>query len=71
MIDRIKLEPAAVARLAESIETALKLGNGLVVVAREGADDERFSQGAACPKCGASVEALEPRSFSFNSPYGA
>jgi excinuclease ABC subunit A len=71
VIDRIKLEPAAVARLAESIETALKLGNGLVVVAREGADDERFSQGAACPKCGASVEALEPRSFSFNSPYGA
>src|SRR5438445_189344 len=48
-----------------------RLGTGLVAVAREGEDDLLFSQGAACPKCGTSVEEPQPRSFSFNSPYGA
>src|SRR6185295_5114805 len=48
-----------------------KLAGGLLTVAPEGGDDQAFSQGAACPKCGTSVPVVEPRSFSFNSPYGA
>jgi excinuclease ABC subunit A len=71
VIDRVTVKSDALSRLAESLETALKLGNGLVAVAREGQDDLLFSQGAACPNCGTSVDQLEPRSFSFNSPYGA
>jgi excinuclease ABC subunit A len=71
VVDRLTAEPRHRARLAESIEAALKMGGGIVTVAREGADDELFSEGASCPGCGASVAALEPRSFSFNSPYGA
>src|SRR5262249_4103947 len=58
-------------RLAESVETALKLGNGMASVAQEGRDDLLFSQGAACAHCGTNVAELQPRSFSFNSPYGA
>jgi excinuclease ABC subunit A len=71
VIDRLTVSEESRARLAESVETALKLGNGLVAVSREGADDRWFSQGAACPSCGTNVEELQPRSFSFNSPYGA
>jgi len=71
VVDRLTVDKATRARLAESIEAALKLGAGLVTVAREGEPDLAFSQGAACPKCGTSVEVPEPRSFSFNSPYGA
>src|SRR5262245_53715914 len=78
-IDRLKIEAAATSRIADSIEAALKLGNGLVAVSRApasgaapGADqDLLLSQGAACPNCGTSVEEPQPRSFSFNSPYGA
>jgi excinuclease ABC subunit A len=70
-IDRLAVEPGAVGRLAESVETALKIGSGVMAVARDGAEDLWFSQGAACPRCGASVGELEPRNFSFNSPYGA
>jgi excinuclease ABC subunit A len=71
VVDRLTAEGAARARLAESIEAALRLGEGLVSVAREGEEDWLFSQGAACPRCGASVPELQPRAFSFNSPYGA
>jgi excinuclease ABC subunit A len=71
VVDRLTIDPSSTSRLADSLETALKLGNGLVAVSREGRDDQLFSQGAACPSCGTSVQALEPRSFSFNSPYGA
>jgi excinuclease ABC subunit A len=71
VVDRLVVRDDARSRLAESVETALKLGNGLLTVAQDGADDLPFSQGAACPNCGASVEELQPRSFSFNSPYGA
>ncbi len=70
-VDRLTVEPRHRARIAESIEAALRLSEGLVTVAREGQDDELFSEGASCPNCGTSVAALEPRSFSFNSPYGA
>jgi excinuclease ABC subunit A len=77
VVDRLTVDEGARSRLADSLETALKLGGGLVAVARaegtRGADGEDllFSQGAACPKCGTSVGELQPRSFSFNSPFGA
>ena len=72
VIDRVTVEARNATRLADSLEAALKLGGGLVAVAREGVkDDLIFSQGAACPSCGTSVEEPQPRSFSFNSPYGA
>ncbi|HEY2954615.1 MAG TPA: excinuclease ABC subunit UvrA, partial [Candidatus Eisenbacteria bacterium] len=71
VVDRLTVERNTRSRLAESLEAALKLGAGLVSVAREGEPDLAFSQGAACPNCGTSVEVPEPRSFSFNSPYGA
>ena len=71
VVDRLTVDAATRARLADSIETALKLAAGLVAVAKEGEEDLLFSQGAACPKCGTSVQEPEPRSFSFNSPYGA
>ncbi len=72
VVDRLTVEARNATRLADSLEAALKLGNGLVAVAGEREQaDELFSQGSACPKCGTSVEEPQPRSFSFNSPYGA
>ncbi len=71
VVDRLTLGGDARARLAESVETALRLGNGMASVSREGEQDLVFSQGAACAHCGTSVAELQPRSFSFNSPYGA
>src|SRR5439155_25688449 len=72
VVDRLTVEAKNLTRLADSLETTLKLGGGLVTVTREGqGEDLIFSQGAACPQCGTSVEEPQPRSFSFNSPYGA
>ena len=71
VVDRVTVDASARTRLADSLEAALRIGNGMVSAAREGAEDLVFSQGAACPKCGTSVPPVEPRSFSFNSPYGA
>ena len=71
VVDRLTVEDASRARLAESVETALNLADGLVIASREGEADLPLSRGAACGQCGTSVEQLEPRSFSFNSPYGA
>jgi hypothetical protein len=72
VVDRLTVDGKSLTRLADSLESALKLGNGLVAVAREGEkEDLLFSQGAACPNCGTSVEEPQPRTFSFNSPYGA
>jgi excinuclease ABC subunit A len=63
------------ARLADSLETALKLGEGIVMVQDIDAQDDAgmrlFSEHFACPDCGISLEEIEPRSFSFNSPHGA
>jgi len=58
-------------RLSDSVETALKLGDGLVIVSVLGGEDHVFSERYACPRCGVSLPELEPRSFSFNSPHGA
>jgi excinuclease ABC subunit A len=71
VVDRIIVKEGIEGRLTDSLETALKLGDGLVIV--DVIDKERimFSQKLACPDCGIAMEELSPRMFSFNSPFGA
>ena len=71
VVDRLLVKPGFEKRLEASIETATKLANGLVIVAVVNGEERLYSQKLACPNCGASVPQLEPRSFSFNSPFGA
>ena len=71
VVDRLLVKPGIEKRLEASIETATKLANGLVLVAVVNGEERLYSQKLACTECGASVPQLEPRSFSFNSPYGA
>ena len=75
VVDRFKVRPDLKLRLAESIETALHLSDGIVKIAALDADSDftemRFSANFACPECGYSISELEPRLFSFNSPVGA
>ena len=71
VVDRLLVKPGIAARLEQSIATALKLAEGLVTVAVVGGKEQVFSEKLACRDCGISVPQLEPRSFSFNSPYGA
>ena len=71
MVDRLLVKPGIEQRLEASIETATKLANGLVVIAIVNGEDRLYSLKLACPECGASVPQLEPRSFSFNSRFGA
>jgi len=71
VVDRIELEEGIRSRLAESIETALKEADGIVKVVTEEGEEFVFSEKLMCPKCGFSMEEIEPRLFSFNSPYGA
>jgi excinuclease ABC subunit A len=71
VVDRLLLKNGIMQRLEQSIETALKLTGGLVTIAVVGGEEHEYSEKLACPDCGISVPLLEPRSFSFNSPYGA
>jgi len=71
VVDRLLVKQGITSRLEQSIATALKLAQGLVTVAVVGGKEHVFSEKLACPDCGLSVPQLEPRSFSFNSPYGA
>ena len=72
VVDRIIIRPDLQQRLSDSLETALNLGGGLVsVIELESNKETLYSQNYACPDCGVSIEALEPRLFSFNNPYGA
>jgi excinuclease ABC subunit A len=71
VVDRLLIKPEVEKRLEASIETATKLAGGLVLVAQVEGPERLYSQKLACPECGASVPQLEPRSFSFNSPFGA
>jgi excinuclease ABC subunit A len=73
VVDRLVVRPADRGRLADSIETALKLADGNVEVVRHGGQPETqvFSERYGCPVCGISMPELEPRHFSFNSPFGA
>ena len=75
VIDRLTAKPEGKQRLTDSIETALKLANGLVTLdfvdAKTGEKEKTFSELLACHDCGLSFQEMEPRSFSFNSPFGA
>lgn len=71
VVDRIVVKEGVESRLADSLETALKLGDGKVIVDIIGQEELLFSEKHACPHCGFSIDQLEPRMFSFNSPYGA
>ncbi len=71
VIDRIVLKEGIESRLSDSLETALKLADGRVMVDVMGIEELLFSEHHACPICGFSIEELEPRMFSFNSPFGA
>jgi excinuclease ABC subunit A len=71
VVDRLVVKEGIRSRLAASVESALALGDGLVVVEELGARDHVFSTRMACPDCGVSYPEISPRLFSFNSPYGA
>src|SRR3569623_1087655 len=71
VIDRITIDPAERARISDSVETAVKVGAGSILVAVDGEAQERaYSEARACPKCGVGLPELSPQSFSFNSPLG-
>ncbi|HJV16883.1 MAG TPA: excinuclease ABC subunit UvrA [Bacillales bacterium] len=71
VVDRIVIKEGIASRLADSLEMALKLGEGKVIVDVIGEDELLFSENHACPQCGFAIGELEPRMFSFNSPFGA
>ena len=71
LVDRLIVEDAMHERITESVELALKLGEGLIVVHELKGEDHIFSENFACAKCEVSLEELTPRMFSFNSPFGA
>lgn len=71
VIDRIVVKEGVAARLSDSLETALRLGEGRVMIDVIGQEELLFSEHHACPHCGFSIGELEPRMFSFNSPFGA
>lgn len=70
VVDRLVIKEGVTTRLTDSLETALKLGEGQVIINVIGKEDILFSEKFACPKCGISVDELAPRLFSFNSPFG-
>lgn len=73
VVDRLIVKPGIECRLTDSIENVLNLSEGLLFVERVGSDEEMltFSQSFSCPDCGVSIDEIEPRSFSFNNPFGA
>lgn len=71
IIDRLVVKPGIEKRLSDSIESVLKLSDGLLIVDVIGGESLNFSQSFSCPDCGISLEELEPRTFSFNNPFGA
>jgi excinuclease ABC subunit A len=71
VIDRVVLKPGIEKRLQEAVARALQMANGLVLIAVSGGSEQLYSSSMACPECGLDVPKLEPRSFSFNSTYGA
>jgi excinuclease ABC subunit A len=72
VVDRVKLSDETISRLTQSIETALSLSEGQVIIQDKGrGTEEFFSEKNSCPSCGFSMPELQPRLFSFNNPYGA
>ncbi len=71
IVDRLVVRPGIEKRLTDSIETSMNLGGGLMMIDVTDGETMNFSQNFACPDCGVSIEEVEPRSFSFNNPFGA
>ncbi|ABX40647.1 excinuclease ABC subunit UvrA [Lachnoclostridium phytofermentans] len=71
MVDRIVVKAGIEKRLTDSVESVLKLSDGLLIVDVIGGEQLTFSQSFSCPDCGISMEEMEPRTFSFNNPFGA
>ena len=71
VVDRLVVKPGIEKRLTDSMETVLNLSNGLALVDVQDQETLRFSQSFSCPDCGISIDEVEPRSFSFNNPFGA
>ena len=71
VVDRLVIKDGIQSRLTDSVETATKIGNGLLIVDVNGESDELFSLNYACPEHGVSIEEMSPRMFSFNNPFGA
>lgn len=71
VIDRLVIKDGIQSRLTDSVETATKIGNGLLIVDVNGESEELFSLNYACPEHGVSIEEMSPRMFSFNNPFGA
>ena len=71
VVDRLMVKPGIEKRLTDSIETAMRLSEGLMVADVTDGEPLNFSQSFACPDCGISIDEVEPRSFSFNNPFGA
>ncbi len=71
VVDRLVIKEGIEKRLTDSIEAVLKLAEGLMIVDVIDGDPIRFSEGFSCPDCGISIDEVEPRSFSFNNPFGA
>ena len=71
VVDRLVIKPGIERRLTDSIENVLELAEGLVIVDIIGGTPVNFSQSFSCPDCGISISEVEPRSFSFNNPFGA
>ena len=71
VVDRLIVKPGIEKRLADSIETVLDLADGLLMVDTMDGQIHNFSQSFSCPDCGVSIDEIEPRSFSFNNPFGA
>jgi len=71
VVDRLVVKEGMEGRLTDSLENALKLGDGIVVIDTMDGNEKTYSQSFSCPYCGISIEEIEPRSFSFNNPFGA
>ena len=71
VVDRLIVKPGIEKRLSDSIETVLELADGLLMVDTMDGNIHNFSQSFSCPDCGVSIDEIEPRSFSFNNPFGA
>ena len=71
VVDRLVVKPGIEKRLTDSVENVLELAEGLMTVDVIGKEPVNFSQSFSCPDCGVSIDEIEPRSFSFNNPFGA
>ena len=71
IVDRLVVKPGIEKRLTDSVESVLHLAEGLLIVDVIGGEPINFSQSFSCPDCGISIDEIEPRSFSFNNPFGA